>query len=201
MIAYLKGTVHDKSPEQVIVDVRDVGYMLEISNQTYDELPAEGDEVELLVYHHVTDNDQRLFGFANQNEKDLFELLITVKGVGPKLGLTILSGLPAQQITGAIVQEDKSALSKIKGIGKKTAQRMILELKDKISEMVDATYSPQGGSTSISSNVKEEAVSALQSLGFKKRDAEESIELAAKGEDVDGNVQKLVKKALSQMDK
>ncbi len=200
MIAYLKGIIHDKSPDQVIVDVRDVGYLLEISNQTYDELPDTGDEVELLVYHHVTDNDQRLFGFANQNEKDLFELLITVKGVGPKLGLTILSGLPAREITGAIVQEDKSALSKIKGIGKKTAQRMILELKDKISEMVDATYSPDG-TTSISSNVKEEAVSALQSLGFKKRDAEESIELAAKGEDFDGNVQKLVKKALSQMDK
>ncbi|MDZ7660402.1 Holliday junction branch migration protein RuvA [Fodinibius sp.] len=200
MIAYLKGIVHDKSPEQVIVDVRDVGYMLEISNQTYDQLPSTGDEVELLVYHHVTDNDQRLFGFANQNEKDLFELLITVKGVGPKLGLTILSGLPAQEITGAIVQEDKSALSKIKGIGKKTAQRMILELKDKISEMVDATYTPDG-STAISSNVKEEAVSALQSLGFKKRDAEESIELAAKGEDFDGDVQQLVKKALSQMDK
>ncbi len=201
MIAYLKGIVHDKSPEQVIVDVRDVGYLLEISNQTYDKLPATDEEVELLVYHHVTDNDQRLFGFANQNEKDLFELLITVKGVGPKLGLTILSGLPAQEITGAIVQEDKSALSKIKGIGKKTAQRMILELKDKISEMVDATYSSDGSATSISSNVKEEAVSALQSLGFKKRDAEESIELAAKGEDFDGNVQKLVKKALSQMDK
>ncbi len=200
MIAYLKGTVHKKSPEQVIIDVRDVGYLLEISNQTYDKLPAQDEEVELLVYHHVTDNDQRLFGFANQNEKDLFELLITVKGVGPKLGLTILSGLPAQQITGAIVQEDKSALSKIKGIGKKTAQRMILELKDKISEMVDATYSPDGA-TSISSNVKEEAVSALQSLGFKKRDAEESIELAAKGEDFDDNVQELVKKALSQMDK
>lgn len=200
MIAYLKGIIHDKSPDQVIVDVRDVGYLLEISNQTYDELPATGDEVELLVYHHVTDNDQRLFGFANQNEKDLFELLITVKGVGPKLGLTILSGLPAQQITGAIVQEDKSALSQIKGIGKKTAQRMILELKDKMSEMVDATYSPEGA-TNLNSNVKEEAVSALQSLGFKKRDAEESIDLAAKGEDIDGNVQELVKKALSQMDK
>jgi Holliday junction DNA helicase RuvA len=201
MIAYLKGIVHDKSPEQVIVDVRDVGYLLEISNQTYDELPKQGEEVELLVYHHVTDNDQRLFGFGNQNEKDLFELLITVKGVGPKLGLTILSGLPAQEITGAIVQEDKSALSKIKGIGKKTAQRMILELKDKISEMVDATYSTDGSSTSISSNIKEEAVSALQSLGFKKRDAQESIELAAKNEDFEGDVQELVKKALSQMDK
>lgn len=201
MIGYLKGTIHQKSPEQIIVNVRDVGYLLEISNQTYDKLPDQNEEVELLVYHHVTDNDQRLFGFANQNEKDLFELLITVKGVGPKLGLTILSGLPAQEITGAIVQEDKSALSKIKGIGKKTAQRMILELKDKISEMVDATYSTDGSATSLSSNVKEEAVSALQSLGFKKRDAEESIEIAARNEDFNGNVQELVKKALSQMDK
>lgn len=201
MIAFLKGTVHQKSPDQVIVDVRDVGYLLEISNQTFDELPDKDEEVELLVYHHVTDNDQRLFGFSNQNEKDLFELLITVKGVGPKLGLTILSGLPAQEITGAIVQEDKSALSQIKGIGKKTAQRMILELKDKISEMVDATYATSSSSSSLSQNVKEEAVSALQSLGFKKRDAKESIELAAKGEDIDGNVQELVKKALSQLDK
>lgn len=200
MIAYLKGSIHAKSPEQLIVDVHDVGYQLEISSQTYEELPAEGEEIELLVYHHVTDNDQRLFGFVSQNEKDLFELLITVKGVGPKLGLTILSGLPAEQITGAIAQKDKSALSQIKGIGKKTAERMILELKDKMSEMVDATYTP-ASTTSVSSNVKEEAISALQSLGFKKRDAEESIELAAKGEEIDGDVQKLVKKALSRLDK
>lgn len=200
MIGYLKGIVYEKSPEQLIVDVRDVGYQLEISNQTFEELPTEGEEVELLVYHHVTDNDQRLFGFVSQNEKDLFELLITVKGVGPKLGLTILSGLPAEEITGAIVQKDKAALSQIKGIGKKTAERMILELKDKMSEMVDATYAPDS-TASISGNVKDEAVSALQSLGFKKRDAEESIKLAAKGESIDGDVQKLVKKALSQMDK
>jgi len=201
MIAYLNGSIHAKTDEHIIVDVRDVGYQLEISSQTLQKLPAEGEQVELLVYHHITDNDQRLFGFLDQNEKDLFELLITVKGVGPKLGLTILSGLPAQEITGAIVQKDKSALSKIKGIGKKTAERMILELKDKMSEMVDATYQPSSGSANISGNIKEEAVSALQSLGFKKRDAEESIELAAKAESIDGDVQELVKKALSKMDK
>ncbi len=200
MIAYLKGTIHAKSTEHIIVDVRDVGYQLEISDQTLQDLPSEGEDVELLVYHHITDNDQRLFGFVDQNEKDLFELLITVKGVGPKLGLTILSGLPAQQITGAIVQKDKSALSQIKGIGKKTAERMILELKDKMSEMVDATYTP-GDGTGVSGNVKDEAVSALQSLGFKKRDSEEAVTLAAKGESIDDNVQELVKKALSQMDK
>ncbi|NGP87178.1 Holliday junction branch migration protein RuvA [Fodinibius halophilus] len=200
MIAYLKGSIKAKTDEQLIIDVRDVGYALEISSQTLEKLPAEGEEVELLVYHHITDNDQRLFGFLGQNEKDLFELLITVKGVGPKLGLTILSGLPAQEITGAIVQKDKSALSQIKGIGKKTAERMILELKDKMSEMVDATYQPSSGSN-IAGNVKDEAVSALQSLGFKKRDAEESVELAAQKGSIDGDVQKLVKKALSQMDK
>lgn len=201
MIAYLKGTIHAKDEEQIIVDVRDVGYQLEISSQTLQQLPAENEEVELLVYHHITDNDQRLFGFLDQNEKDLFELLITVKGVGPKLGLTILSGLPAEKITGAIAQKDKSTLSKIKGIGKKTAERMILELKDKMSEMVDATYTPGGATANISGSIKEEAVSALQSLGFKKRDAEESIELAAKGNSADKNVQTLVKKALSQLDR
>jgi len=199
MIAYLKGIIYSKSPEQLIVDVHDVGYQLEISTQTYEELPAEGEEVELMVYHHITDNDQRLFGFSNQNEKDLFELLITVKGVGPKLGLTILSGLPAEEITGAIVQKDKAALSQITGIGKKTAERMILELKDKISEMVDVTYADSG--TGISGNLKEEAVSALQSLGFRKRDSEEAVSLAAKETDIDGNVQELVKKALSQLNK
>lgn len=200
MISYLKGTIHAKTTEQIIVTVRDVGYQLEISAQTLQKLPAEGEEVELLVYHHITDNDQRLFGFLDQNEKDLFELLITVKGVGPKLGLTILSGLPAQEITGAIVQKDKSALSQIKGIGKKTAERMILELKDKMSEMVDATYTPSKGSE-VSGNVRDEAVSALQSLGFKKRDSEEAVTVAAKGESIDGDVQELVKRALSQMDK
>lgn len=200
MIAYLNGTIHSKSSEQIIVDVHDVGYQLEISAITLEKLPAEGEEIDLLVYHHITDNGERLFGFLDQNEKDLFELLITVKGVGPKLGLTILSGLPSQEITGAIVQKDKSVLSQIKGIGKKTAERMILELKDKISDMVDATYTAGGGSN-VAGNIKDEAVSALQSLGFKKRDAQEAIEIAGKDESIDGDVQALIKKSLSQMDK
>lgn len=198
MIAFLKGKIHVKSPNQLILDVRDMGYQLEISNQTFDGLPSEGETVKLLVHHHITDNDQRLFGFLSQNEKDLFELLITVKGVGPKLGLTILSGLPAEEITGAIAQKDKAALSKISGIGKKTAERMILELKDKMSEMVDATYSK--GSSALSGNLKEEAVSALQSLGFKKRDAEQAVSMAARKNGSE-NVQDLVKKALSQLNK
>lgn len=200
MIAYLKGRVHQKSPNRLILDVHDVGYGLEISTQTFEQLPAEGEEVSLLVHHHITDNDQRLFGFLTENEKDLFELLITVKGVGPKLGLTILSGMPAEQITGAIVQKDKSALSQITGIGKKTAERMILELKDKMSEMVDATY-PADSRTSVSGNLKEEAISALESLGFKKRDAEKAVVAAARDNDSEDNVQHLVKKALTKLNR
>lgn len=197
MIAYLKGTVLSKSENQLILDVRDVGYQLEISTQTLEQLPDRGEKIELLVHHHITDNDQRLFGFLGQNEKDLFELLITVKGVGPKLGLTILSGLPAEEITGAIVQRDKGTLSQIKGIGKKTAERMILELKDKVSEMVDATYTQRSGS--VSGNLKGEAVSALQSLGFKKRDSEKAVSMAANNGESARNVQELVKKALKQL--
>jgi Holliday junction DNA helicase RuvA len=199
MIAFLKGIVHSKSENQLILDVHDVGYQLEISTQTLKTLPDRGEEVDLLVHHHITDNDQRLFGFLGQNEKDLFELLITVKGVGPKLGLTILSGLPAQEITGAIVQKDKGTLSQIKGIGKKTAERMILELKDKVSEMVDATYT--SSSSSVSGNLKEEAISALQSLGFKKRDAEQAVSMAAKNGQTADKVQDLVKLALAQLNK
>lgn len=197
MIAYLKGTVHSKSENQLILAVRDVGYQLEISTQTLEQLPTRGEEVELLVHHHITDSDQRLFGFLGQNEKDLFELLITVKGVGPKLGLTILSGLPAEEITGAIVQKDKGKLSQIKGIGKKTAERMILELKDKVSEMVDATYTQAAGS--VSGNLKEEAISALQSLGFRKRDSEKAVSMAVKNGNSAQNVQELVKMALAQL--
>ncbi|GAA5522702.1 Holliday junction branch migration protein RuvA [Aliifodinibius salicampi] len=196
MIAYLKGIVHSKAANQLVLDVHDVGYLLEISTQTLDELPAKGEEAELLVHHHITDNDQRLFGFLGQNEKDLFELLITVKGVGPKLGLTILSGLPAEEITGAIVQKDKGTLSQIKGIGKKTAERMILELKDKVSEMVDATYT---SSSAVSGDLKQEAISALQSLGFKKRDSEKAVGMAVKNGQSAENVQELVKRALAQL--
>lgn len=198
MIAFLKGSIHSKAESQLIVTVRDVGYQLEVSTQTLQQLPAEGEETELLVYHHITDNDQRLFGFADQEEKNLFELLITVKGVGPKLGLTILSGLPAQEIIRAIVQEDKNTLSGITGIGKKTAQRMILELKDKMSELQESmSFDSAAGPARA---VREEAVSALQSLGFKKRKAEKAITHAA-GSNGDGDVQSLVKFALSRLKK
>lgn len=197
MIAYLKGTLAQKHTESIIVDVHDVGYEVEISSQTYEQLPAEGKDLKLLIHHHITDNDQRLFGFFSSDEKELFELLNAVKGVGPKLGLKILSGLPASQIIQAILQSDKAALSQISGIGKKTAERMILELKDKIGEIATVTSSPSG--TSPSGNLKDEAISALESLGFKKRDAEKAVLAAARENNGNEDVQKLIKNALTQL--
>lgn len=196
MIAYLKGIIQTKESNRLVLDVHDVGYELEISTQTLAELPAAGEETSLLVHHHVTDNDQRLFGFGSEEEKGLFELLITVKGVGPKLGLTILSGLPASRITSAIVQSDKDTLSQISGIGKKTAERMILELKDKIAEFATDSSSPEA--VALPGDLKEEAVSALESLGFKKREAEKAVAAAAQGDGEPGSVQELVKKSLAQ---
>lgn len=200
MIAYLKGTLTQKYSENIVIDVHDVGYGVEVSNQTLEQLPSEGKQVKLLIYHHFTDNDQRLFGFYTKDEKELFELLITVKGVGPKLGLTILSGLPANQIIEAIVHSDKSALSQITGIGKKTADRMILELKDSMQKI--STTSPvAGGKSGPSGSLKEEAISALESLGFKKRDAEKAVVMAARDNDFSGGVQDLVKKALTKLNR
>lgn len=197
MIAYLKGKLAEKTTDYLILDVNDIGYHVEISTLTYEELPKEGTDIKLLIHHHFTDNDQRLFGFFSSDEKELFELLITVKGVGPKLGLTILSGLPAVQIIEAVVQSDKAALTQITGIGKKTAERMLLELKDKMAE-ISTSSSISGSGASASGSVKEEAISALESLGFKKRDSEKAVVAAARDNDVD-DVQALVKKSLKQL--
>lgn len=200
MIAYLKGSLAGKYADRAIIDVQGVGYEVEISSQTYEQLPAEGKDLKLLIHHHITDNDQRLFGFFSSDEKELFELLITVKGVGPKLGLTILSGLPAVQIIEAILQSDKAALSQVTGIGKKTAERMILELKDKIGAI--ATTAPAGmGNRVVSGSLKDEAISALESLGIKKRDAEKAVLAAAHNGQGEGEVRDLVKKALAQLNR
>ncbi|MDX1638408.1 MAG: Holliday junction branch migration protein RuvA [Balneolaceae bacterium] len=203
MIAYLNGSLAAKTTEYAIIDLHGVGYEVEISTQTLQQLPDIGEKVKLLVYHHFTDNDQRLFGFATPDEKELFELLITVKGVGPKLGLTILSGLPAPQIISALAQSDKSALTQITGIGKKTADRMILELKDKIGDLSmgipDGMAESQGAS--ISGNLKEEAVSALESLGFRKREAEKAVTQAVGENGSFDDLQQLVKQALAKLNK
>lgn len=192
MIAFLKGFIEDKSQDTVLLDVQGVGYKVEISFQTSEQLSSAGSEVKLLIHHHITDNDQRLFGFFTQDEKALFEKLITVKGVGPKLGLTILSGLPAANLITAISQSDTATLSRVPGIGKKTAERISLELRDKLSEYTGITSSsaslPKGGAS--------EAIQALESLGFKTKEAEQAV-VKVLNENGQLDTSQVIRKALS----
>jgi holliday junction DNA helicase RuvA len=195
MISYLNGKLVSKRDNECIIDVNGVGYHVEISTQTLDTLPGIGEQLKILIYHHFTDSDQRLFGFATQKEKNLFERLITVKGIGPKLGLTILSGMQASSLMEAIVTQNTSALSGISGIGKKTAERMVLELKDKLFD----ESQPSVVSGDIDGRSRhEEATSALEALGFSKRESAQMVnQIAAKNpkETVSG----IVKQALAQL--
>jgi Holliday junction DNA helicase RuvA len=193
MIAYLNGTLQQKTEDECIIDVNGVGYRVEISTQTLETLPVSGEKLKLLIYHHITDNDQRLFGFASNKEKNLFERLITVKGIGPKLGLTILSGMPAPALMEAIVTQDIKALSTISGIGKKTAERMVLELKDKLFD--ESQPSIVSGSTESRSK-REEAVSALEALGFSTKQASQTVNQIS-GKNPKASVSDIVKEALA----
>lgn len=197
MIAFLNGILHSKNEGELIIDVGGVGYRVEISSQTLGTLPESGKELRILIYHHFTDSDQRLFGFATAKEKNLFERLITVKGIGPKLGLTILSGMPAANLMESIVTQNTASLSGISGIGKKTAERMVLELKDKLFD--ESGPSVITGSMQSRSK-REEAVSALEALGFRKRDAEQAVQqIMAGGSDL--TVSEVVKQALGQINR
>lgn len=194
MIAHLKGILEIKREDECIVDVQGVGYRVEISSQTLETLPQTGKEIKILIFHHITENDQRLFGFATQKEKNLFERLITVKGIGPKSALTILSGMAAPALMEAIVTQNTTALSGISGIGKKTAERMVLELKDKLFD--ESQPSVVSGDTQSRSR-HDEALSALEALGFSKRDAVKMVNNIA-GKNPKATVSEIVKQALAQ---
>lgn len=172
MIAFLKGHIEELQPSYVLLDVNGVGYRAEISLQTFDSLSAQGEDVKLLIYHHITENDQRLFGFYSKSEKALFEKLITVKGVGPKLGLTIVSGMEAEELISSIINNDVAGLSRIPGIGKKSAERIILELKDKLDTL---DVGSGGASAAKNPGLRDEAVNALVALGFKPKEADQAV--------------------------
>lgn len=192
MIASLRGLLLEKSPNAVVIEAGGVGYEVGISVSCSAELPPAGREAKLHIHHHITESDQRLFGFLHLAEKRMFELLLTVKGVGPKLALTILSGLDQDGIAKAIASQDVATLSRIPGIGKKTAERIALELRDKM-----------GGSDSVfrtdaAPDARSEAVSALEALGYKRADAEKAITQALKEASDTGNAGELVKLGLRQ---
>ena len=174
MIAHLRGKLLTKHPNQAIVETSGVGYDITISVPTFSDLPAVGSDVALHIHTHVREDVIALYGFLRPSEKTLFEKLITVSGIGPKLAITILSGMPADEMVGAIRGNDIARLTRIPGIGKKTAERMVLELRDKLPETVAPTAlaAPEMNAT------EEDVVSALVNLGYQRAAAEKALATA-----------------------
>ena len=159
MIAYVRGTLAEKEPTRVVVEAAGVGYEFVIPLSTYDRLPRAGEEVKILAYHAVREDDETLFGFATDDERALFGKLTSVSGVGPKIAIAILSGASIGELSQAIVGGDAKRIAAIKGVGKKTAEKICVELRDK----VDA-FAGRGGVPV--SPVLRDAVAALRALGF-----------------------------------
>jgi Holliday junction DNA helicase RuvA len=176
MIAHLRGKLLAKHPNQAVLETAGVGYDVTISVPTYSDLPAVGAEVALHIHTHVREDVIALYGFLRPAEKLLFEKLIAVSGIGPKLAITVLSGMPAQDIAGAIRGNDVARLTRIPGIGKKTAERMVLELRDKMPEAGTAAAPP----VSAMSAQEEDVLSALINLGYQRSVAEKALAAVVK---------------------
>jgi Holliday junction DNA helicase RuvA len=175
MIAHLRGKLLAKRPGQAIVETVGVGYELTISVPTFSALPAPGSEVALYVHTHVREDAIALYGFLQATEKTLFEKLTTVSGIGPKLAITILSGIAAEEMVSAIRGNDVVRLTRIPGIGRKTAERMVLELRDKFPTAKQAVPSEP-----VVGEVQEDVLSALTNLGYQRPVAEKALAALAK---------------------
>jgi holliday junction DNA helicase RuvA len=170
MIAHLRGKLISKHPNQAIVEAGGVGYDVVISVPTFSELPSLNAEVSLFIHTHVREDALALFGFLRAQEKQLFEKLLSVSGIGPKLAITILSGMPADAMVAAIKGNNVASLTRIPGIGKKTAERMVLELRDKLE-----SFSVSAEVTAAATPVEEDVISALVNLGYQRPLAEKAL--------------------------
>ena len=173
MIARLAGTLLEKRGDGAIVDVGGVGYLVHLSLQSMARLPTEGAEVRLRTYTHVREDALQLFGFASEEEERLFHLLIDVSGVGPRLAQTILSGMPASELAEALIAGEIARLTQISGVGKKTAERLVMELKDKLKT---AGLPARAPAAAIPLTASGALVSALLNLGYKPSTAERTAE-------------------------
>ena len=171
----LHGRLEEKSPNRVIVECGGVGYEATISVATFTALPAEGAEARLHIYTHVREDQIALFGFAEPQEKRLFEKLLTISGIGPKLAITVLSGIDASRLVAAIRAGDHAALTRIPGIGKKTAERVVLELKDKLDDMAAA---PAAAGSVSHGGAADDVLSAMVNLGYARPVAEKALQSA-----------------------
>lgn len=196
MIAHIRGQILFKTPASVIVECGGVGYELLISVSTYTELGELGAPVALHVHTHVREDALQLFGFKEPTEKRLFEKLLTISGIGPKLAITVLSGISAERLVGAIRGGDHATLTRVPGIGKKTAERVILELKDKLDNLAGFTSASEPTVPSLGA-IAEDVLSALLNLGYSRPSAQKALETAAKHKDDLADFERLFRAALA----
>lgn len=197
MIAQLKGQLAQKSPVCVVVDVAGVGYLVHTPLSTYYSLPGVGDEVSLKIHTHVREDAIKLFGFLTAEEQQIFERLIGISKVGPKLALTILSGMAPDELVTAVMNQDVARLSTIPGIGKKTAERLTLEMQDKFSDLNFAASRP--AAAPATHGVLDDALSALVNLGYRKPEAEKALKALWDPSKEDMPLEKLIKESLNQL--
>jgi len=194
LISYIKGILAEKTPARLVVETSGLGYEILIPLSSYDIFGEEGSEVLVYTHFHVREDSHQLFGFATQRERRLFEMLISVSGIGPRSALTILSGVSVDDFCGAITREEVSFLTAISGVGRKTAQRLIVELKGRVSEL-EVEVGVGAGKVSVH-DAMSEAVQALMALGFTRPAARRAVEKCVDEADGDVEIEELIRGAL-----
>ena len=202
MIAHLSGTLHSKHPNQVIVDVSGVGYEVNIPLSTYYDLSDTGSNVQLRIYTHVKEDALQLYGFRTARERELFINFISVSGIGPRLGIALLSNMNADELIQSIKTNNLARLTSIPGIGRKTAERLVVDLREKMTQLsvdhLDETPSQPEIVDASEDSVRSEALSGLLNLGYQKASAEKAID-AALSEGGDITVESILKRSLRKM--
>ena len=198
MIAFLRGRIADKQPNRVIVDVQGVGYDVHVPLSTFYELGEDGADVALRVYTHVREDALQLYGFLTDLERQLFERLISISGIGPKLAIAVLSGMDPRDLVSAVQRADVARLTAIPGVGKKTAERIVLELKDRLAQIIVPAAAGAPPEAAAPDRLRADLLSALQNLGYHRPQAEKAIESAVKSM-TDPTFEQALKSALREL--
>ena len=197
MIAFLRGRVLDKHPNRIVIDVNGVGYELYVPLSTYYDVGEPGTEIALRVHTHVREDALQLYGFLTTIEQQLFERLIAISGIGPKLAVAVLSGIDTAELVSSIQRADIARLTRIPGIGKKTAERIVLELKDRLADVAPPAAA-DGGARPQTDQARDDLVSALENLGYHRPLAEKAAD-AARARDGAAEFEDALKSALREL--
>ena len=198
MIAHLRGRIFEKHPNRIVVEVNGVGYDVAVPLSTFYGLGAAGAEIALRIHTHVREDALALYGFSTALEQDLFERLIGISGIGPKLALAVMSGIEPRDLVRAIERGDLARLTAIPGVGKKTAERIVLELKDRVPR-APAVAGPAGGGERVAPALRDDLLSALMNLGYHRPLAERAVDAALRAIGFDSGFERTLKQALREL--